>query len=222
MRGAQQLFFPVVDVPEGSSGGILRHRRAVGFTLLELLIALAFLAILGTLTLVATSMMGSRLADLRGDRARLLSLLDRARFGALTEASQWMMMIDCDLGKVAIGPDDGWLGTYTAPTRGVAMRRDYYSGSPDFSEAQRRDGVLQGVERVAEMSLHPTVRFLHDPPNGYECPGSIAFAVDANIGSLRILWLADDSFSTSLSRSSQKGLVRPIVVLPSGAVHLAE
>ncbi len=122
--------------------GISPPWRRAGFALLELLIAVAILAILAAVTVVGTSMMGGRLADLRGDRARLLSFLDRARFGALTEAGAWIMEIDCGQGKVSIGPDDGWLGTYTAPTQGVAMRRDYYTGSPDFSEAQPWDGTL--------------------------------------------------------------------------------
>ena len=104
--------------PEGCRPRQSFWRASDGITLMELVIVVAIIAAVAIFSLPMLSGTQRRLAALSKDTHNMVNLIDRARFGAMSGAADWLLTLDPNQpgGEVVLGIDDGWRGTLGAAT----------------------------------------------------------------------------------------------------------
>jgi hypothetical protein len=204
---------------------------------MEIVIVVTIILVVAVFSLPSLSPAQRRLRALQDDYTRMLDFIDRARFGAMNGASDWLLVMETDKlgGQLRIGPDDGWNQAMT----GLNVRAKIYSLDDSnlsmFNDAERNDNSLSTTEQVAASSLTAHVKLLpafgdDSTPGVFTCPTWLRFRHDgvvqtsSGVGSMTVLWLADESFDTAdpkmSSLTGKQEWVKPIIVLPTGAVYL--
>jgi prepilin-type N-terminal cleavage/methylation domain-containing protein len=220
------------------SPGRARAASEAGITLVEVIVVVAIIGVIAAYSLPSLAPAQRRLHALRTDYARVLDFIDRARFGAMNGASDWLLTMETDkLGAtLAMGPDDGW---NQVGLIGLNIRANMYSLDDNnlsmFTDSERNDNVLSAAETVSSFTLSDHVKLLpvfgdDIAPGTYMCPTWIRFRHDGSVqtsggsGQLTVLWLADENFNVAAPQMSsldgRQEWTKPIIVLPTGAAYL--
>jgi prepilin-type N-terminal cleavage/methylation domain-containing protein len=202
-----------------------------GITLIEIVIVVAIIAIVAVFSLPSLSPSQRRLHALQSDDARILDYIDRARFGAMNGASDWLLVLQKDRigGQISLGPDDGWKQGMIGLNARAAMFSQDDNNQGMFDVSERGNHSLSDTERIGSINLSMHVKLLGSFGT-FACPDWIAFRHDgkvetsAGVGGITVLWIADENFNATdpdmSSLSGQQEWIKPIMILPTGAVYL--
>ena len=215
-------------------------RASDGITLIELVIIVAIISTVAIFSLPMLSGTQRRLAALGKDTHNMVNLIDRARFGAMSGAADWLLTLDPNQpgGQVVLGIDDGWRGTLGAAAN---YREQMFDPTNDtlFNPDEIGNGALTDNEVITRYRFATNVLLMSDfggsgDYTNFQCPTWIRFGHDGGlssnlgIGTMIVLWLSDyeegnPHFTMNRYLSDMAGKeewIKPIVILPTGGVYL--
>lgn len=132
---------PATALP--ARAGLRALASARGFTLVELIIVMALLAIVGALA--APSLSGSiRQRNLKEEALRFLALTEYARDEAVSQGVPMVVWVDPNGQRVGVGPKDGF--------EGDESRLREFALNPDVSLKIDRVAMSGGVANAVEFS----------------------------------------------------------------------
>jgi type II secretory pathway pseudopilin PulG len=205
--------------------------------MIELVIVVAIIAAVALMSLPFLGEPQRRLRSLQKDQQNVVNLIDRARFGAMSGSTDWLLTLDPNTpnGQLALGPDDGW----TRDLGAANIRSQIFdpNNADLFDPNELGNNALSDSETVTTHRLSPSVKLLSDFGGessfaNFQCPTWIKFRHDGSVesnlgaGSMIVLWLVDIKyFQTGLNRylsemQDQEEWVKPVVILPTGGVYI--
>jgi len=123
-------------------------QRELGFTLLEIIVVTAIVAILATLVVPALKNNSTR--ELNADVERFLSLLNQAREEAVLSSRPWRVEIDTDADTYRFAQSDG--GEFV-PVKLSLFAGEFANSSVDISELEVNGETVTGL---AQCVLFPS------------------------------------------------------------------